>query len=105
MTNREIEKNKQELYEIQRIPERTKQLEPIRTLAKRVNAPIPLMPSDMHREDSEIDFINEITRNIHTVLQSEMMFNACTSAKRSCFWAAVAAIVACISVILVLFCR
>jgi hypothetical protein len=100
MTNREIEKNKQELYEIQRIPERSKQLEPIQTLAKRVNAPIPLMPPDMRRADSEIYFINEITRNIHIVLQTEEMFNACIFAKWSCFWAAVAATVACISVVI-----
>jgi len=43
-------------------------------------------------------------RDILYALQTEMMFNACVSAKWACRWAAVAAIVACISVILVLFC-
>jgi len=43
-------------------------------------------------------------QNILYSLQTEMMFNACIFAKRSCFWAAVAAIVALISVVLVLFC-
>ena len=43
-------------------------------------------------------------QNILYSLQTEMMFNACISAKHSCFWAAVAAIVAFISVVLVLFC-
>jgi hypothetical protein len=45
----------------------------------------------------------EIYHNIHCTLQTEEMFNACVFAKRSCRWAAVAAIAACISVILVLF--
>lgn len=42
----------------------------------------------------------EIHDNILYKLQTEMMYNACTSAKWSCFWAAVATILACISVIL-----
>ena len=36
-------------------------------------------------------------QNILYSLQTEMMFNACIFAKRSCFWAAVAATVAAIS--------
>ena len=43
-------------------------------------------------------------QDILYALQTEMMFNACVFAYRSCFWAAIAAIAACISVILVLFC-
>jgi len=39
-------------------------------------------------------------QDILYALQTEMMFNACVFAKWSCFCAAVAAIVACISVIL-----
>lgn len=39
-------------------------------------------------------------QNILYALQTEMMFNACAFAKRSCFWAALAAIVACITVLL-----
>lgn len=46
----------------------------------------------------------ELCRNIYYVLQTEAMFNACVSAKWSCFWAAIAAIASCISVLLVLFC-
>jgi hypothetical protein len=46
----------------------------------------------------------EIQDNILYKLQTEMMFNACVSAKWSCFFAAVAAVAACISVLLVLFC-
>jgi hypothetical protein len=44
-------------------------------------------------------------QNILYALQTEMMFNACVFAKRSCFWAAVAAIAACLSAALFLFFR
>lgn len=40
----------------------------------------------------------EISDNILYKLQTEMMFNACVSAKWSCLFAAVAAIAACISI-------
>ena len=46
----------------------------------------------------------EICHNIYYTLQTEEMFNACVFAKWSCFCAAVAAIAAFISVVLVLFC-
>jgi len=114
MTNKEIEKIKQELYEIQRTSEKSKQLEPIEFLAKRIEAPIP-----PYLHDKLTELINEIIRNIHIVLQTETMLNACvsaeqscelakqssTSAKWACIWAAVAAgasvlgaIAACIAV-------
>jgi hypothetical protein len=35
------------------------------------------------------EFRNELFQNIHTFLQTKMMLNACVSAKRSCFWAAI----------------
>ena len=44
-------------------------------------------------------------KSLHNTIQTEMMIKSCISAKWSCFWAAIAAIVACISVVLVLFCR
>jgi len=43
---------------------------------------------------------DELCRNIDYTLQREMMFNACVSAKWSCLFAAVASIVACVSLIL-----
>jgi predicted TPR repeat methyltransferase len=46
----------------------------------------------------------ELCHNVYYVLQTEEMFNACVLAKWSCFWAAIAAIASCISVLLVLFC-
>jgi len=47
------------------------------------------------------DIYKEICRNIYNALQTEEMFNACVSAKWSCFCAAVAAIAACVSIVLV----
>jgi hypothetical protein len=41
--------------------------------------------------------------SLHTAIQSEMMIKSCVYTKWSCFFAAVAAIVACISVLLFLF--
>ncbi len=46
----------------------------------------------------------ELSRNIYYALHTEEMFNACVSAKWSCFWAFIAALAGCISVLLVLFC-
>ena len=102
MTNREIKKAKQKLYEINNKEctpdERWSQL---LALAKEVNAPVPTGHSQ-----SRIDAVNAINRNIHTVLQTEMMLNACVSAKESCElakqacrWAAIAAIADCIGIV------
>jgi len=41
--------------------------------------------------------------SLHTAIQTEMMINSCVYAKWSCFWAAVAAIVTCVSVLVILF--
>ena len=46
------------------------------------------------------DVYKEVYHNVHCTLQTEEMFNACVFAKWSCFLAAVAATVACISVAL-----
>jgi hypothetical protein len=99
MTNKEIEKIKQEVYEIQKVTDSRQQLEPIKAVAERIGARLPV-----HSSEEQKHFISETIHNIHIVLQTEMMFNACIFAKRSCFWAAIAAIASCISVLLVLFC-
>ena len=41
-----------------------------------------------------------MTQAIHSCLQTKMMLNACIYARRSCMWAAIAAIVAFLSVVL-----
>lgn len=44
------------------------------------------------------EIYQELCRSVYIELQTEEMFNACVSAKHSCFWAAIAAIAACISI-------
>jgi len=92
MTIIEIWKVKRKLYEIQKIvvgsEQRAKEL---KSLAQKVIAPIPweLFSRGVEGE-------NELIRNIHIVLQTEMMLQAC-------IFSAVSAVVAFISVVLVLF--
>jgi hypothetical protein len=105
MTNKEIKKIKQELCEIHKKEgNNQKKWEQLIALAGRLNVPIPPGYSQF-----PIDSINAITQNIHTALQTEMMFNACVFAKWSCFCAAVAAgislitaIAACVSIVVML---
>jgi hypothetical protein len=95
MTNTEIQQAKQELYKIQKEVEIKKKYEQIKKLASRVGAYI----HPRHTQAQE-EFVTEMAYKIHVVLQTEMMLNACVSAKQSCFWAAIAAILAGISIIL-----
>jgi hypothetical protein len=96
MTNADIEKKKQQLYNILKKGCTKEVLNELRDLAHSINAPVPASYDQGHTMED----INAITRNIHITLQTEEMFNACVFAKWSCLFAAVAAIVACISVIL-----
>jgi hypothetical protein len=87
-----IWKDKRDLYKIIKEEKPDKQkVEPLRVLAIKVNAPIPA-------EGGHTSFVDKISRNIHIVLQTEMMLQAC-------IFAAVSAIVSCISVMLFLFFR
>ena len=97
MKNREIKKYKQELYRIGKL-EQKDQLEPIKALASEIGAPLYGGQGQL----GQPEYINYAKRSIHMVLQTDMMLNACGSAKWSCFWAAIAATVACISVLLTL---
>ncbi len=113
MTNKEIEGYKQELCAICKIDNLEERRKLLVNLAIKLNAPIPAI-----LQAHTLEFINEIIRNIHNSLQTEEMFNACVSAEQSCelakqssntakwacIWAAIAAISACISILLVLFC-
>ena len=89
MTNREIKKHKKELYSIGKQKDQQKLI----SLAARIGAPLRGITN-------KSQFIDDTTRSIHMVLQTETMLNACGSAKWSCLWAAIAATVACISVVL-----
>jgi hypothetical protein len=99
MTNEEIEKYKQELYEIQRIESDENKWKQLIVLADKLTAPAPVGLNIREK-------INAITQNIHIVLQTETMLNACvsaeqssTTAKRACIWAAVAAGISLLGVI------
>lgn len=95
MTNKEIEQVKQEVFEIQKKKPMSEQLEPMQAVANRIGAPIPVG----YTQKTQAEFICDVFRNIHVVLQTETMVNACISAKRSCIWAAVAATVALLSAV------
>ena len=55
MTNREIEKSKQELCDIQRISDIKEKWEKLKVMAEKINAPIPPGLHEAHT----IDSINE----------------------------------------------
>lgn len=120
---KEIEKNEQELIRLTKElnncgadwRQRCEQLSAIhvdlKSLASSVGASLVLGATILNVENVDGSdaqsqcvrleaFIGELLNNMHYTLQTEMMLNACISAKRSCFWAAVAAILACFSVIL-----
>jgi len=125
MTNKEIEKYEQELTKLskaldelrtvqdagERYPRVLNLYQRLQTLA--ANIPAPLSNANMLNTDMKIgkgitvaveSNCGELINNIHRALQTKIMFNACVLAKWSCFWAAIAAIASCISVLLVLFC-
>ncbi len=93
MTNKEIGKIKQELKDINKKSFEERKA-PLQKIAIYIGAHIP---------DSAPNNILHLYKYIHMALQTEMMFNACVCAKRSFFWAAIAATVAFVSVLVVLF--
>ncbi len=95
MTNRKIKEHKNELYSIVNKKDSKERQKLIIALARKIGVPLRAVTIAPQ-------FIDDTTRSIHTVLQTETMLNACGSAKWSCFWAAIAAAVACISVVLTL---
>ncbi|PKL49666.1 MAG: hypothetical protein CVV39_02535 [Planctomycetes bacterium HGW-Planctomycetes-1] len=123
MTNKEIEKYNQELTECSKSlselrmigdsgkkhPDLKKLYQRVQTLATEVSAPLsnasilsiertygPSLSASIDLEGK----IGELINNIHNALQTKMMYNACIFAKWSCLFAAAAATIACISVIL-----
>ncbi len=93
MTNREIKKYKQKLRYIGTL-EQEEQRKQLEALSEEIGASVYWKYGEM----GEGEYVNSIRDNIYMVLQTEMMLNACVSAKWSCLFAAIAAIVACISV-------
>jgi hypothetical protein len=118
MTNREIKKHKEALAAITKEISITKDEplgEPLKKLQEAVKK-IQKLVNDVdtykysHGKlsgDKDLlspniceEIYKEMSHRIHCTLQTEEMFNACVYAKWSCLYAAIAAIVACISVIL-----
>ena len=96
MTNKQIEQAEKELYKILREDiNDEKRCDKLHSFAVKINATVP--PGQLKKYTQ--DYINAITSNIHTVLQTEMMLNACNYSKLACKWAAIAATVAAIGVI------
>ena len=89
----EIWNAKRKLYKFQRETEIKKQYEKIVDLANRIGAYLHIR----HTQTQE-QYIKEIIPKIHIVLQTEMMLQAC-------IFAAVAAFMSLISVVLFLFLR
>ncbi len=110
MTNEEIEKIEQKLSEILKMPFE-KQPGELQKLGNEAGVNLP-HSSERHVQKQTIT----MTQAMHSFLQSKMMLNACASAetssdlakqacnsaKWSCRWAAIAAIVACISIVVML---
>jgi hypothetical protein len=97
MTNKEIEKVEQKLCEIQAMPF-DEQPGELLILGNKIGVNLPHTLGNVRQSQTIL-----MTQAMHSFLQSKMMLNACVSANRSCFWAAVAAIAAFISVVLGLF--
>jgi hypothetical protein len=66
--------------------------EELRKIMQKVGAPMPTTGMDSIKD--------KCIKSLHTTIQTEMMIKACIYAKWSCFFAALAAIVACIGIIL-----
>ena len=95
MTDQEIEEYENKLCSILKQKDQEGQKQLIVNLANEICAPL----QGFGNQGQEMAYA---TRSIHMVLQTEMMLNACGSAKWSCLCAAIAATVACISVLITL---
>ncbi len=89
-----IEQAEKELSEIEKLP-REKQYEPLKEWIDKYGVSVffKYSPSDNLWK-------KEALENAHRFIQTKMMLNACNFTKLACKWAAIAAIVAAIGVIL-----
>ncbi len=95
MTNKEIEQAEKELSEIERMPHHDIGVALEKFIEKYGIHKIP----KPQRDTLSTDWRKKTFDNAHTFLQTKMMLNACTTARSSCKWAAIAATVAAIGVI------
>lgn len=99
MTNKEIEQAEKELSEIEKNigdPKGTIDVKPINNFLEKYGIHKAPMPGS---GATRAEWREQTFRNAHTFLQTKMMLNACVSAKKSCRWAAIAAIVAAIGIL------
>ncbi len=94
MTNKEIEQAEKDLSEIEANPD----VGPRRTAAINLAKELRVSLYDSHKPGTNAP-TPVIVENIYRFLQTKMMFNACVSARSSCKWAAIAAIVASLGVL------
>ena len=95
MTNKEIEQAEKELSEIGKKKKDTV-FNLLTDFFEKYNIPdVTSGPSPLSLDER----VEKRFNRAHTFLQTKMMLNACTSARSSCKWAAIAATVAAIGVI------
>ncbi len=95
MTNKEIEQAEKELSEIEKLPYSDIDVALEKFIEKYGIHKVPKLPSGI----GSTDWRKKTFDNAHTFFQTKMMLNACTTARSSCKWAAIAATVAAIGVI------
>jgi len=93
MKNKEIEQAEKELSDIEKMTDEVQQNERLRRWIKKYGVYVSIPPT------SHLIWNREAFSRAHTFLQTKMMLNACTTARSSCKWAAIAATVAAIGVI------
>ncbi len=93
MNNSEIEQAEKDLSEIEKMTDEAQQNERLKIWIKKYGVYVSI-PTTSH-----IIWNQEAFSRAHTFLQTKMMLNACTTARSSCKWAAIAATVAALGVL------
>jgi len=94
MKNKEIGQAEKGLSDIEKMTDEVQQHERLKIWIKKYGVYVSILPT------SHLIWNQEAFSRAHTFLQTKMMLNACTTAGSSCKWAAIAATVAALGVIL-----
>ena len=98
MTNKEVEQAEKELHKIEEEPSPEHRFEPMKEWTKKYGAHHSSPPS-YYQPEKMVEWVRDTLEIAHRFLQTKMMLNACTTARSSCKWAAIAATVVAIGVI------